>query len=87
MHETGRDKAAQPATRIKKGCVFVIVYVGYFLFELLCEHSKILYQWKRLVFCVFEYAKISIILYAHQIMDVMKIVDYQFIIQLPKISA
>jgi len=71
-------------TRIKK---LALVYVGYFPSRFLYGGSKFLYEWERQVLNIFECAKIWRMYHAYQSMNMnmMKMLDYQFIIQLPKV--
>jgi len=52
------------------------------------KHFKFLYEWEIPVLCISKYAKISRIHCACQSMnmDMMKMLDYQFIIQFLKVS-
>ena len=65
------------------------LYISYFPCRLLHERSKFLYDWKRKVLCNFECAKIWRIHHIRQSTNInmMKMLNYQFSIQLLKIFA
>jgi len=57
------------------------MYIGYFLFGLLYKYYKFLYEWKKQVLYMFECVKLE----EFTTMNMMKMLNYQFIIQLLKV--